>query len=299
MVPIETGTKFGHLTVIDNFYVQDKHGHNIHYCKCRCDCGNVKNVCKYSLLKGVTKTCGCSDGVQMIGKRFGSLVVVDDVEYEHKSGIHRPVRCVCDCGNTVDVRASELRAGHKIDCGCQARRRYGEKRVDDLTGMDFGSLHVIGGIHTSWLCSCALCGSVTSVSRSLLIDYGKDRCSNCIGLPLGEEKIASILDDAGINYDHDTVYSNCIYPETGYPLRFDVVVHNDIQDYIIEYDGIQHFKEIKHWEIKIPLAGRQARDQYKNDWCRQNGITLIRIPYTRLNSICIEDLIPESSAFVA
>ena len=307
MVPIEIGKRFGYLTVIDNIYKQDKYGHNIHYCKCKCDCGNTKEVYKYSLLKGATISCGCGDGKQIIGERFGALLVIGDTDYEHGCGLHRKVRCACDCGNIVDIRASELRAGHKIDCGCQTRRKIGISRIDDLTGRDFGDLHVIGrdmdavygtGIHARWLCKCSLCGSVTSVRRELLLDYGKNKCSECIGLPLGEEKIAAILDDEGINYEHNTIYGDCIYPDTGYPLRFDFVIHNNGQDYIAEYDGVQHFKEIKHWEASTPLHGRQARDQYKNRWCSENGIPLIRIPYTHLNAICMEDLKPESSAFV-
>ena len=28
-------------------------------CKCKCDCGNIKDISLYSILKGVSKSCGC------------------------------------------------------------------------------------------------------------------------------------------------------------------------------------------------------------------------------------------------
>lgn len=49
------GQKFGRLTVVKFF---EKRGHNT-YWLCKCDCGNEKIICKYSLTSGKTKSCGC------------------------------------------------------------------------------------------------------------------------------------------------------------------------------------------------------------------------------------------------
>jgi hypothetical protein len=35
----------------------------------------------------------------------------------------------------------------------------------------------------------------------------------------------------------------------------------------------------------------------KNQWCKENNIPLIRIPYTHLKDLSIEDLILETSKF--
>ena len=42
----------------------------------------------------------------------------------------------------------------------------------------------------------------------------------------------------------------------------------------------------------------QERDTYKNQWCKENNIPLIRIPYTHLNDLCLEDLLLETSKFI-
>ena len=39
---------------------------------------------------------------------------------------------------------------------------------------------------------------------------------------------------------------------------------------------------------------RKAQDNIKNEWCKKQGITLIRIPYTHLEKISIEDLLENS-----
>ena len=52
--------------------------------------------------------------VQMIGRRFGKLTVID--EATPKNG-RRQITCRCDCGNIVIVNASNVRRGHTSSCG--------------------------------------------------------------------------------------------------------------------------------------------------------------------------------------
>ena len=49
------GKKFGRLIVIKE-YGRDKYGHIIWECKC--DCGNIINVCTSNLNNGGTLSCG-------------------------------------------------------------------------------------------------------------------------------------------------------------------------------------------------------------------------------------------------
>ena len=57
----------------------------------------------------------------MVGERFGRLTVVAEL---YKYGRGSIWKCACDCGGTVDVRGSDLRAGEKRSCGC-AHHGYG------------------------------------------------------------------------------------------------------------------------------------------------------------------------------
>lgn len=56
----------------------------------------------------------------MIGQRFGRLIVLEQsIDYVQPSGRHRKQwLCKCDCGATVVVIGSMLRAGKTKSCGC-------------------------------------------------------------------------------------------------------------------------------------------------------------------------------------
>ena len=68
-----------------------------------------------------------------------------------------------------------------------------------------------------------------------------------------------------------------------------------IKNYLIEFDGEQHFKLSTSSAWNDKCATLQERDTYKNQWCKDNNIPLIRIPYTHLKQLCLEDLLPATS----
>ena len=73
--------------------------------------------------------------------------------------------------------------------------------------------------------------------------------------------------------------------------RYDFFVNNK---YVIEYDGKQHFQD-SSWDKCVNI---QKKDKEKNLFCYQNGIPIIRIPYTHYNKLNINDLILETSTFI-
>ena len=77
---------------------------------------------------------------------------------------------------------------------------------------------------------------------------------------------------------------------------FDFYIGNK---YLIEYDGETHFLYNLHgWHTLEQLSQQQERDQIKTQWCKENNIPLIRIPYTHLKDLKIEDLLLETSKFI-
>lgn len=51
----------------------------------------------------------------LTGKRFGRLTVVEPIGKSHRVTIWK---CVCDCGNEVNVLSSSLTSGSTSSCGC-------------------------------------------------------------------------------------------------------------------------------------------------------------------------------------
>ena len=56
------------------------------------------------------------------GKRFGRLTVGETIKTSHSGRVLR--RCLCDCGNFVDVHTSHLTSGHSTSCGCFKREKF-------------------------------------------------------------------------------------------------------------------------------------------------------------------------------
>ena len=67
--------------------------------------------------------------IDLIGQRFGRLVVVDKCGKD-KNGKNTIWLCKCDCGGTTRATSTHLRNGHTQSCGCLAY----EKRIKG--GMD-------------------------------------------------------------------------------------------------------------------------------------------------------------------
>lgn len=53
----------------------------------------------------------------MIGKKFGKLCVLSELDERAKGG-GKQYRCKCECGNITIVRSDHLKNGHTTSCGC-------------------------------------------------------------------------------------------------------------------------------------------------------------------------------------
>ena len=72
--------------------------------------------------------------VNLVGQRFGRLVVLDRAEND-KHGRSQWL-CKCDCGNTHVVKNGNLRDGVSSSCGCQRRehaRRVGKAMAGEAS----------------------------------------------------------------------------------------------------------------------------------------------------------------------
>lgn len=57
--------------------------------------------------------------IDLTGKRFGRLIVLERAENDNQK---KPQwRCECDCGNQTVVRANALRRGTIVSCGCYVK----------------------------------------------------------------------------------------------------------------------------------------------------------------------------------
>lgn len=97
----------------------------------------------------------------------------------------------------------------------------------------------------------------------------------------GERAIRNALIERGIQYNTEKSFAGCVSPKNR-RLRFDFWLpeHNTC----IEYDGLQHFQPVKYWRTNN-LEYNQTNDKIKDEYCRNEGIKLIRINYKQDKSI--------------
>ena len=185
--------------------------------------------------------------------------------------------CQCECGKRVEVSASNLRSGNTKSCGCVM--------IKDLTNQRFGLLvakkHLTDkkdNSHYIWECVCD-CGNVCLVNSSSLVRGFTSSCG-CLNASKGEMTIAKLLDENNIKYKREYTFKDFKLSSGGTP-RFDFAVldENDVVKYLIEYDGIQHFKPSGGWSPQEAVINTQKRDREKNEYCKKNNIPLIRIRY--------------------
>ena len=115
-----TGQRFGRLSV-ESESGRDRF-RQVSW-RCKCDCGKHVIVLSGNLRRCLTRSCGCLNrekgGVNkknLIGHRFGKLVVKADIGRDQNSRVLW--QCQCDCGRLKKATTSKLVSGSIRSCGC-------------------------------------------------------------------------------------------------------------------------------------------------------------------------------------
>ena len=225
--------------------------------------------------------------INLTGKIFGSWEVLYRT-FSRQNGKRTYWKCKClKCGIEKPVAVDQLLHGANLGCvNCGTRLH-----VEDLTGKSFKDLTAVeqtsqrDGGSVVWKCMNEA-GNIVYMAADKLKQYAANNKEiSYNNYSKGELIIAHLLKDNDIKYEYQKTFINCRFPDTKGTPRFDFYIQNL---YLIEYDGEQHFQGNKI---------NEKRDLYKNQWCQENNIPLIRIPYTHLQDLCIKDLLLETTTF--
>lgn len=238
--------------------------------------------------------------IDMTGRRYGSLVAIKEAPRPpHITSRVTFWEFKCDCGNRVVLNGANVRSGNTQSCGCLQKKITSELRSIDLTGQRFGKLIAIerqprAGQKTHYLCQCD-CGNQVSIDgvnlkRGLTKSCGCNKYTS-----YAVQEIEKLLQEANIVYKREvTIHIN----NQAYFIDFEINNGKDI--YYIEFDGEQHFRwhnTMNGWNTLEHLKQTHIRDLQKNNYCFNNNIPLIRIPYT-LKTIQLSDLILDTSPWL-
>jgi hypothetical protein len=94
------------------------------YWICWCDCGVEKKIEEESLIRNISKSCGCfrkeKMSLNLKGRKIGKLKVLELSTRRGKSRDNYWI-CLCDCGKVKEVTATYLSQGRIRSCGCSTK----------------------------------------------------------------------------------------------------------------------------------------------------------------------------------
>ncbi len=123
----QTGEQFGDWTVISDSKVVNGR----HYVMCQCNCGDIHEVSRGNLTKGISTKCRkCANSQRNEnlklkiepGQVFGNRTIIKELP---KRKTARVFLCKCVCGHEVETQIGVLTSGAKVKCYvCLSRTRH-------------------------------------------------------------------------------------------------------------------------------------------------------------------------------
>lgn len=121
---------------------------------------------------------------------------------------------------------------------------------------------------------CEKHGEFLQTPKNHILGNGCPKCK----MSKGEITIMNYLKSIEIEYEYQKMFKY-----RNKKMFFDFFIPS--KNICIEYDGQQHFKPIKVFGGEKRFNKQIEYDNIKNDFCKNNNITLIRIPFFKINKL--------------
>jgi len=246
---------------------------------------------------GMCHDCGIKKSTEV--KRYSKKFVEDYINSINGNILLNPddftdvnnknlnVRCG-KCGNIYTVSFSKYKNSNQVTCPSCFQKTIGEKLklskeqliryIESENGNILLNPEDYKNNQTINLkIKCGECGNVYLAS---LANYqsGQIRCHNCSSKKTrGERLVENCLEKFNIEYENEKRFDGC-KDKRCLPFDFYLFDYNTC----IEFDGRQHFEPV-YGEESFEMT--KLHDKIKNDYCYNNDIKLIRIPYWESQNI--------------
>lgn len=207
------------------------------------------------------------------------------IDYNTKISIQHSV-----CGFIYKVSPSKFINGRRCPkCAGKLRKstEYFKDEVCQLVGDEYRVLGEYTGAMSDIMIKHNKCGHAWDVMPSNFLRG--TRCPKC-NSSQGELKVEKFLICNCIVYESQYKHDDC---KNINPLPFDFAVFDkkDNLVFLIEYDGKQHFEPIEYFGGQEQFEYQQYNDNIKNQYCKDNNIPLLRVPYWEFDNI--EEMLEE------
>lgn len=155
------------------------------------------------------------------------------------------------------------------------------RRVEECNGVLLNPDDYVNNSEENLIFICSMCGETFISSFKNYVQHGGRLCNKCSSKEsVGESRVRMFLEKHNIKYEKEKWFTDC---RDIRPLPFDFYLPD--HNLIIEYDGEQHFSNDNKGFFKHSIEEIRYHDEIKNNYCKENNISLIRIPYNRLQGI--------------
>lgn len=225
---------------------------------------------------------------------YGDTYIVLDEYVDNKTKI-RFKHNIEACGIVFEKSPNHF-YGRKQTCTCEQgtknairSRQYFEQRLLDETGYEYSIVGEYNGCENYTTLKHINCGNnFQLIARDFY--RRKQRCPICYPTQSnGEIEVLEFLKNTGYKINSEKKFQDC---KNIYSLPFDFAVYNNEGTLIclIEYDGSQHFTPTgfgskDEEKILENFRNIQRNDRIKNQYCIDNDISLLRIPYWELENV--------------
>ena len=251
-------------------------------------CKNCKNnieISKANNFLAKNKRYGCKEcyGLQKERQKFLNLlqekykILSTSIKNSHTYYL---IECK-NCGHQRKTTLNNLKKN--FECGCQTgckRMRSAEEFLAQANKNCREGKYILESEYINQSEKVLLrhsCGFIWKVRPSDVIN-GKSFCPVCGKKESkGSSIITKLLTELNIYFEKE-------YPLKNSLQKFDFYLPN--LNIAIEYNGIQHYKEIKHFSTT--LQEQQKRDEKKRKYCKENNIQLYEISYLLSESEIID-----------
>lgn len=292
------GVKRNNWTVIKEGEQILRKGNKINtlICQCGCENGTIRQISRSNFLSGGSKSCGCQRGISLSkakmkyteseveGKIFNNLLAIRYVRTE-KEKYRKDIwifKCL-KCGEENEHVLRDIIYGINTSCGrCNLLYKINPNNIIDEWDFDKNiDLNIkeitINSAKAPWWI-CKKCGHSwkAAVCNRVSRNTGCPKC--CCSK--GEDKILSFLTLHKIVFEIQKTFNGC---KNKAKLRFDFYLPE--YNLCIEYQGVQHYKEIEHWGGAESFKKSIIKDEIKVNFCKNNDILLLTIPYWEYDNI--------------
>lgn len=262
----------------------------------KCHCGRIFKTSFERFKYGHTKPkreCDVCSGYRYDLKAVKELVKnkynckYKDDYYNNSNEIHT---FICECGNEFSTSLSKLERKHKCNL-CTIGRKNShfllkEEMLEKIRsfGLEAKDLKENPKEKSTFICTC---GREFQISYSKMLTRKKIRCNSCTKSESSIETLTNLyLTSKKISFKQEYTFKD-LKTKVNNCLRFDFAVFdsNGNLSFLLELDGIQHYKLCNYAKTQDILDKNKSHDKMKDDYCKNNNIKLFRIPYWKFNDI--------------